>query len=324
MARRAQSDERACRSHARAANWPERDKIYPNALQALTIDGKLLALPLAKPELAKAALVVPEGEATIEFFEPAPTRIYVGYMVGGPSELRVFDLAGKAIPRVPTEPVSSVGLGGLLEGGDILVGSQSYVSPPAWYRYSPRNGKLVKTRLNGESKVRFDDAEVVREMAVSKDGTQVPVNILMKKGTRRDGSNPVLLTGYGGYGINISPFFSLANRVWLDHGGIVAVANLRGGGEVGEAWHLAGNLTKKQNVFDDMIAVARHLIDRGYTSPDKLAAVGGSNGGLLMGAILTQRPELFRAVEVQARDLGQRLAAATQQAGLDDRKKGAT
>jgi prolyl oligopeptidase len=144
--------------------------------------------------------------------------------------------------------------------------------------------------------VNFDDAELVREMATSKDGTKVPVNILMKKGTKLDGSNPLILYGYGGYGVNLNPYFSPANRVWLDHGGIMVVANLRGGGEYGEAWHLAGNLTKKQNVFDDMIASAEHLIARGYTKPEKLAVMGGSNGGLLMGAILTQRPELFRAV----------------------------
>src|SRR5207237_3922241 len=114
-----------------------------------------------------------------------------------------------------------------------------------------------------------------REMATSRDGTNVPVNILMKKGTKLDGSNPVLLYGYGGYGVNLRPFFSLSYRVWLDHGGVVAVANLRGGGEFGEAWHLAGNLTKKQNVFDDMIACAEPVVARGYTKRDKPAVRGG-------------------------------------------------
>jgi len=192
--------------------------------------------------------------------------------------------------------VSSASIGERLDGDDILVGNQSYVKPFAWYRYSPRENKLVKTALAGESKVRFDDAEVVREMVVSKDGTRVPVNILMKRGTRRDGSNPVLLYGYGGYGFSLRPFFSPTYRVWLDHGGILAVMNLRGGGEFGESWHLGGNLARKQNVFDDMIAGAQHMIERGYTTRDRLAAQGESNGGLLMGAILTQRPDLFRAV----------------------------
>ena len=258
--------------------------------------GKIVTMPMSRPDLASATLLVPEGDATIESLLPAETRLYVVYMGGGPSEIRVFDLAGKSLPALPTEPVSSSSIGERLDGDDILVGNQSYVKPFAWYRYSPRENKLVKTAFAGESKVRFDDAEVVREMVVSKDGTRVPVNILMKRGTRRDGSNPVLLYGYGGYGFSLRPFFSPTYRVWLDHGGILAVMNLRGGGEFGESWHLGGNLTRKQNVFDDMIAGARHMIERGYTTRDRLAAQGESNGGLLMGAILTQRPDLFRAV----------------------------
>jgi prolyl oligopeptidase len=258
--------------------------------------GKVLTLPMAKPDLASAKVLVPQADATIESFEPTGNRLYIDYMVGGPSEVRIFDLSGKQLQVLPTEPVSSNSLGVRLANDDILVGSQSYLKPFAWHRYSPRDGKLVKTALAGDTTVNFDDAEVVREMAVSKDGTKVPVNILMKKGTARDGTNPVLLYGYGGYGLTERPYFSLRNRVWLDHGGIFVTVNLRGGGEFGEAWHLAGNLARKQNVFDDMIAAARHMIERGYTTPDRMAALGGSNGGLLMGAIATQRPDLFRAV----------------------------
>ena len=239
---------------------------------------------------------MPEGADTIEGLRPAQTLLYVTYMVGGPSEVRVFSLAGKPFSTLPTEPISTVYLGARLAGDEILVGSQSYLNAPAWYRYSPHGGKLARTALAGRSKVSFADAEVVREMATSKDGTKVPVNILMKKGTQRDGSNPTILYGYGGYGVSERPYFSMASRVWLDHGGIFVDANLRGGGEFGEAWHLAGNLTHKQNVFDDMIGCAEHLVARGYTRPDRLAALGGSNGGLLMGAILVQRPDLFRAV----------------------------
>ncbi len=260
--------------------------------------GKIITLPMDKPELAAATLLVPQGDATISALQPAKTRLYLLYMVGGPSELRAVDLAGKALPALPTEPISTVTIGAWLDGDDILVGSESYVKPFTWQRYAAEGnaGKLRKTALGGVPSFNFNDAEAVREMAVSKDGTQVPVNILMKKGTKLDGSNPVLLYGYGGYGINESPSFSNANRVWLDHGGIFVAANLRGGGEFGEAWHQAGNLTRKQNVFDDMIGAAEHLIKRGYTSKEKLAVLGGSNGGLLMGAILTQRPDLFRAV----------------------------
>jgi prolyl oligopeptidase len=158
------------------------------------------------------------------------------------------------------------------------------------------NGTLEKTALAGDSPVKFDDAEVVREFATSRDGTRVPLSIMMKKGTKLDGSNPALLYGYGAYGISMRPFFSVSNRAWLDHGGVYVLANIRGGGEFGEPWHLAANLAKKQTSFDDMIAVARHLVERGYTKPERLAAMGGSAGGLLMGAILTQRPDLLRAV----------------------------
>jgi prolyl oligopeptidase len=258
--------------------------------------GKIVAIPLDRPALANAVVVVPPADAVIESFEPAPTRLYIVYMVGGPSEVRMFDLAGKALGTLPAEPISSMIVGERLEGDEVLVGIQSYVRPFGWHRYKP-DGKLERVaELAGTPKVSFDDAEVVREMAVSKDGTRVPVNILMRKGTKLDGNNPVMLYGYGGYGLNERPGFSLRNRVLLDAGAIVAVVNLRGGGEFGEEWHLAGNLLNKQNVFDDMIGAAKHLIERGYTKPARLGAMGGSNGGILMGALITQRPDLFRAV----------------------------
>jgi prolyl oligopeptidase len=137
---------------------------------------------------------------------------------------------------------------------------------------------------------------VERVMVTSKDGTKVPLNIIRRKDAKLDGSNPTLLTGYGGFGASLKPGFGTSRRLWLDQGGVYAIANLRGGGEFGEEWHKSGNLTKKQNVFDDFVACARYLIDHRYTSPAHLAIEGGSNGGLLMGAVLTQHPELFRAV----------------------------
>jgi prolyl oligopeptidase len=179
----------------------------------------------------------------------------------------------------------------------VLFRSATYLQPSAWYRFDAASGKSTRTALSQVSPYNFDDAEVVREFAVSKDGTRVPLNIIRRKGTKLDGSNPTLLYGYGGYGLSEKPFFagSMA-RVFLDQGGVYVLANIRGGGEYGQEWHKAGNLTHKQNVFDDFIACAQHLIDRKYTSPAHLAIMGGSNGGLLMGAALTQRPELFRAV----------------------------
>lgn len=262
--------------------------------------GKILSLPLANPNLAEAKTVVPESDVTIRSFVPAQTRLYVVALAGGPSEARVFDLKGRLKTKIPTPPVSTVEIGVRLQGDEVLIGSMSFLEPLTWSRYNPATGKLTKTSLTSPSSVNFADAQVVRDFATSKDGTKVPLNIIMRKGTRLDGQNPTILSGYGGYGVGRAPNFSPRNRVWLDAGGVYVVANLRGGGEYGEAWHTAGKLTKKQNVFDDFAACARYLIDKKYTSPSKLAIEGGSNGGLLMAASLTQHPELFRAVVANA------------------------
>jgi prolyl oligopeptidase len=142
----------------------------------------------------------------------------------------------------------------------------------------------------------MSDVEVMRESCVSRDGTRVPMSILRPRGTRLDGAVPAILTGYGGYGVSRKPILRAWNRVWLEAGGVVADANLRGGGELGEAWHRAGKLGSKQNVFDDFAACAKALVDLGYTKPERLGITGRSNGGLLMGAALVQHPELYRAV----------------------------
>jgi prolyl oligopeptidase len=257
--------------------------------------GKLLKMPIASPELSKAQTMVPESDVAIEDFVPAGQRLYVADLVGGPSQVRVFDTAGHPQGKVPLEAVSSV-TEMLRYGGQLLFNSVSYVHPPAWKRFDPASGKVADTPMAMTSPADFSDTEVLRESAVSKDGTHVPLTILRRKGTRLDGRNPVLLYGYGGYNISLTPNFSPNLRPLLDRGVVYAVANLRGGGEYGDAWHRAGNLTHKQNVFDDFAACARFLIDRRYTSPERLAIEGGSTGGLLMGAEFTQHPELFRAV----------------------------
>ncbi len=255
--------------------------------------GKILKLaPTAT--LDKATVVVSEGDAVLDYFVVTKTRLYTAELVGGPYQMRVFDRNGKAPKTTPLEPVSSVWGIARLEGDDVLVQTESYVHAGSWSLYS--DGKLTKTALAKKAAASFDDAEVVRETCTSKDGTKVPVSILRKKGTKLDGSSKVLLTGYGGYGVSASPWFDVRNRVWLDEGGVFADANLRGGGELGETWHLAGNLLQKQHVFDDFIACAKHLVEAGYTKPERLFAAGASNGGLLMGAVVTQAPELFRAV----------------------------
>jgi prolyl oligopeptidase len=220
----------------------------------------------------------------------------VADLLGGPSRLRVFDLLGHSLPAPPLPTVSAIDQMVPVQSGDVLVRVGTYLEPAAWYRLDA-SGESTRTALFGTSPIHFDDTEVVREFAVSKDGTRVPLNIIRRKGAKLDGTNPALLEGYGGYGINMTPYFlGSFNRVWLDHGGVYAIANLRGGGEYGEEWHQGGRLTTKQNVFDDFIACAQHLIERKYTSPAHLAILGGSNGGLLMGAAFTQRPDLFRAV----------------------------
>lgn len=268
--------------------------------------GQILRLPLAHLALANANVVVPQSpgsgsdesaRASIENFEPAPGRLYIVDIIGGPSRVRVFDGEGHALPSPQLPPISAIGQVVSMGGGNALFYTSTYLDPPAWYRFEAGSGKSVRTALYQTSPVKFDDAEVVREFAVSKDGTRVPLNIIKLKSAKLDGSNPALLDGYGGYGISLKPFFvGSQTRIWLDQGGISGTANLRGGGEYGEEWHKAGNLTHKQNVFDDFIACAQFLVDHKYTSPAHLAIIGGSNGGLLMGAAFTQRPDLFRAV----------------------------
>jgi prolyl oligopeptidase len=173
--------------------------------------------------------------------------------------------------------------------------TEMYTSPVALMRYDPAKNTAARTALSTSSSVDYTDTEVVRETATSKDGTKVPVNIIMKKGTKLDGSSPTVLSGYGGYGVSMQPGFSARRRIWIDQGGVLAIANIRGGSEFGDEWHLAGNLAKKQNVFDDFAAAMKHLVDRKYTSKEKLAIMGGSNGGLLMGAMLVQHPDMFKA-----------------------------
>ncbi len=262
--------------------------------------GKIISIPLSAPELKNSVTVIDQGEVTIRGFEVTDTRLYVIDQVGGPSEIRVFDQKGNQQKSVPIKQVSSVYQVLGISGDEILLYNTSFLDPPGWYHYDPSSGDVKLTALHVVSPVDFNDTEVIREFAVSRDGTKIPLNIIRRKGTKLEGQSPTLLTGYGGFGISLGPGFDATLRIWLDQGGVYAIANLRGGGEYGEEWHKAGNLTKKQNVFDDFIACAQYLIDNKYTNPSKLAIEGGSNGGLLMGAALTQHPELFRAVVSRA------------------------
>ena len=266
--------------------------------------GQILRLPLSHLNLDEAKVMVPQtpggpeeaDRASIENFVPTSNRLYVIDIVGGPSRLRVFDKQGKALPAPVLPPVSAIGQVVSVGGGELLFYVSTFLEPPTLYRFDATTGTTTRSSTQS-SAVRFEDAEVVRDFATSKDGTRVPLNIIRRKGTTLDGTHPALLTGYGGYSINTKPTFTGSfARLWLDQGGIFVETNLRGGAEYGEEWHQSGKLTRKQNVFDDFLACAQYLIDRNYTTPSRLAVLGGSNGGLLMGAALTQRPELFRAV----------------------------
>ncbi|HEX6503262.1 MAG TPA: prolyl oligopeptidase family serine peptidase [Terriglobales bacterium] len=269
--------------------------------------GKMLRLPLSAPDLAKAQVIIPQTQDVIQGFGFAISGVvpsfaathnylYVVEVAGGPTQVRIFDYSGKTLGLVPSEPVSDVSETVALSSGELLFYNESYLKPGAWYRYDPQSKKTTETALRRSSPVNFNDIVAEREVATSKDGTKVPLTVLHKKGISLKGLYPTVLTGYGGFGISMTPEFSASLRLWFDANGVYAIANLRGGDEYGEEWHQQGKLTNKQHVFDDFIACAEHLIQRKYTNPKKLGILGGSNGGLLMGAVLTQRPDLFRAV----------------------------
>jgi prolyl oligopeptidase len=280
-----------------------KDQLYLLSLKGAP-RGRVLGLEAPTEPLSRAKLIVAqssgegaeENRFSIESLVTAGDSLFVTDIIGGPSRLRVFDDRGTLLTTIEP-PVSAIGQVVPLGGSDALLLVASYLAPPVWLQFDHGQQKLAKTGLLMTAPSKFDDAEVTRAYATSKDGTRVPLNIVRRKGTKLDGTNPTLLYGYGGYSISEKPHFLGAQaRVWLDQGGVYVQANLRGGGEYGEEWHKAGNLTRKQNVFDDFLACAQYLIDQKYTTPQHLAIIGGSNGGLLMGAALTQRPEMFRAV----------------------------
>jgi prolyl oligopeptidase len=265
-----------------------------------------LAPPFAAGGLATAAAIVPAGDVAIvsggaESKQPdlsfGKDRLYVRYISGGPNSIRVFDLGGKGQGALPLPKFASNAEIVSLQNGDAVFDVAGYLRPRYYAIWHARNGGIEETAIRDSAPYSYKDYEVVREFAVSKDGTKVPVMIIRRKGVKLDGTNPLLLYGYGGYGISTSPrFLPPMFKIWLDAGGIYCDAVIRGGADYGERWHQQGMLTSKQNVFDDYYAVAQHLIGRGYTSSNKLALLGGSNGGLLMGAQITQHPQLARAV----------------------------
>jgi len=256
---------------------------------------RVVAMNADQPSREGLAEIVPRGEATLENIQLLSGKFVAVYLKDVVSQVRVFALDGSPLRDVELPGVGwAHGFGGRQTDTETFYAFTSYATPTSIYRYDVVTGESTKIR---SPQIDFDPAkyEVRQAFYQSKDGTRIPILVTHRRDIQRDGQRPTLLYGYGGFSISLSPYFSVAYAAWMQMGGVVAIPNLRGGGEYGEAWHLAGKKLKKQNVFDDFIAAAEWLTAEGYTSPKKLAIMGGSNGGLLVGAVMTQRPELFGA-----------------------------
>ena len=227
-------------------------------------------------------------------------RLFAQYEQNAASQLKIFNIDGTMLKDLALPALGTVfGSEGKWDRDEVFYGFLSFTVPPSVYRYDLKTGATSQWEKVDAPSIDPSAYEVNQEWFQSKDGTRVPMFVVNKKGMKKDGRNPTLLTAYGGFNVSLTPSFSRTAYLWMEHGGVYAVANLRGGAEFGEDWHRAGMLDKKQNVFDDMIAAAEHLIAEKYTDKDHLAIQGGSNGGLLMGAMITQHPDLFRVVVCQ-------------------------
>ena len=254
---------------------------------------RLMEVDPANPSRENWKEILPETADVLESTSIIGGKIIADYMKDASNHLYAYDLNGKKLYEIKLPTLGSVGaLSGDKESNEAFYVFTSYTFPPTIYRFDAAKNTSEVFR---KAEVSFNSEDYVSEQVfyTSKDGTKVPMSITYKKGMKKDGKNPLMLYGYGGFNISLNPSFSIARVPFLENGGIYVVANLRGGGEYGEAWHLAGTKMKKQNVFDDFIAAAEYLIANGYTSSKKLAIDGGSNGGLLVGACMTQRPDLY-------------------------------
>ncbi len=259
-------------------------------------NGRVLAVDLKNPARDKWREVVPAASASIQGVSTVGGRLFVRYLENVLPRIRIFDAQGKPRGEISFPSVGSAsGLRGEWGKNEAFFTFSSFVTPTTIYRYDVAKGTR-EVWAKESVPIAGDRFEVRHVEYASKDGTQIPMFLVHRKGLKLDGSSPTLLTGYGGFNISETPAFSARAALWVENGGVYALPNLRGGGEFGEEWHKAGMLAKKQNVFDDFIAAAEWLISNGYTSPSRLAISGGSNGGLLVGAALTQRPDLFAAV----------------------------
>ncbi|UCF19168.1 MAG: S9 family peptidase [Gemmatimonadota bacterium] len=257
---------------------------------------RILLAPLADPRRENWKEIIPERQAVIQGVSPVGGKLFINYLEDVKSRVEIFDLDGNLLGGISFPSIGSVsGMAGRWEDDEAFFAYSSFHIPTTIYRYQVSTGeKTVWNQL--DVPIDAEDIEVEQVWYDSKDGTRVPMFLVHRKGVELDGQNPVLLTGYGGFNVTRTPGFSSTAVYGVERGMIYALPNLRGGGEFGEEWHRAGMFENKQNVFDDFIAAAEWLIANGYTSPSKLAISGGSNGGLLVGAAMTQRPDLFQAV----------------------------
>ena len=257
--------------------------------------GKIIEIDTAKPERANWKVLVPEGPEALQTATLVNHKFILNYLKDAYTQVRIHDTNGKLLNEVQFPGIGSAdGFGGKATDTETFYSFTGFTTPTTIYRYDTATGKSSVFR---QPKVDFDPStfETKQVFYTSKDGTKVPMFITYKKGLKLDGNNPTYLYGYGGFNVSLSPAFSVGNLVWMEMGGVYAQPNLRGGAEYGEDWHQGGMKLKKQNVFDDFIAAAEWLIRNKYTSTPKLSIGGGSNGGLLVGAALTQRPDLFGA-----------------------------
>ena len=255
---------------------------------------RLIRINVNKPEEANWVEVIPEKSDVLESVGMLADKLVVNYMTDAHSKVEVYSVDGVLDYEVQLPGIGTVsGFSGKKNETIAFYSYTSFNTPGEIYKYDFAT-KQSSLYFRPEVKFNPEDFEVKQEFYTSKDGTKVPLFIVSKKGIKLDGNNPTLLYGYGGFNISLTPSFSVARMAFIENGGVFALANLRGGGEYGEDWHLAGTKMKKQNVFDDFIAAAEYLIAQKYTSTQKLAIQGGSNGGLLVGAVTNQRPDLFK------------------------------
>lgn len=258
-------------------------------------NGRVIAIDLRKPQREHWAEVIPPTENALESVSIVGNMFVCSYLQDAKTQVRLHSIDGLFVREVEFPGIGTAsGFDGRRKDTETFYSFSSFASPPTVYRYNMISGE---SRLYRRSEVRFnpDDYETRQIFYASRDGTRIPMFLCHRKGLTPDGNHPTLLYGYGGFNIPITPGFSVSRITWMEMGGVLAVANLRGGGEYGERWHKAGTKADKQNVFDDFIAAAEWLISNKYTSPEKLAVQGRSNGGLLVGACMVQRPDLFGA-----------------------------